>query len=109
EDFAARPLAIHLLLSSGQPYEGLKQVGCGSGTFDELPRAGTHGTHDHLWLRHAANRKNHSVAHFLVNQFDGPKRQRVIVARDVHHNYLRTSALYSAQYWICDQHRVTGA
>ena len=109
KDFAPRPLTVNLPLRRSQPDEGLEQVGGGGGALDEFARAGAHGAHDDLRLGHTAHGKNRGVAHFLVDQFNGPQGQRVIVRGHVHENDLRAGALHPAQDRVRDHNRITGA
>ena len=109
KDFSPRPFPVNFPLRRGQPDEGFEQVGGGGGTLDEFARAGAHGAHDDLGLGHAAHRKDGGVPHFLMDQFDGPQRQGVIVRGHIHQHDLRAGALHPAQDRVGDHHRITGA
>ena len=57
KNFAARSFAVHLSLRRSQSDEGFQKIGGGRRTLNELTRSRTHGVHNDLGLRHAANAK----------------------------------------------------
>src|SRR5258708_12283701 len=63
--FAAWSLLTHSALGRGEPYEGFKQVGGGSGPLNELPRSGSHTLHHNLPLLQLTSADNRPIRHFL--------------------------------------------
>jgi hypothetical protein len=67
ENFASRSVSVHLPLRRCQPDKRFEKVGGCSWTFDVFARSGAHRAYDHLWLRHASDRKYDCASHFLVD------------------------------------------
>src|SRR5258708_2237269 len=94
---AAWSLLTHLALGRGEPYEGFKQVGGGSGPLNELARAGSHSVDDNLRLIQIADGENRRIRHFLVQQFNRSQSGARIVGRNIDESHVWIGGTYAAR------------
>src|ERR1700722_20903801 len=68
--FAARTFLLHSALRRRETDKGLKKIGGGGRTLDELARSCTHGADDDLRLIQGSNSKHGGFGQLLVQKFN---------------------------------------